>query len=99
MTTSRRRLYATDLTDAQWKLIAPFVLLETGGGRPRTTGVREVVNAILYLLSSGCAWHPLPHESPPSGTVYDYFRRWQRDGTWELIHQTFRERVRIQAGR
>ena len=99
MTTSRRRSYATDLTDAQWELIAPFVLPETGGGRPRTTDVREVVNAILYVLRSGCAWHLLPHDFPPSGTVYDYFRRWQRDGTWELIHQTFREQVRIQAGR
>ena len=99
MTTSERRGYATDLTDAQWELIAPFVLPETGGGRPRTTNVRAVVNAILYLLRTGCAWHLLPHDFPPSGTVYDYFRRWQRDGTWELIHQTLREQVRIQAGR
>jgi putative transposase len=99
MTTSRRQPYATDLTDAQWELIAPFVLPETGGGRPRTTDVREVVNAIFYVLRSGCAWHLLPHDFPASGTVYDYFRRWQRDGTWELIHQTFREQVRIQAGR
>lgn len=99
MTTPQRRSYATDLTEAQWELIAPFVLPETGGGRPRTTDVREVVNAILYVLRSGCAWHLLPHDFPPSGTVYDYFRRWQRDGTWELIHQTFREQVRIQAGR
>lgn len=99
MTTLQRRAYATDLTDAQWELIAPFVLPETGGGRPRTTDVREVVNAIVYVLRSGCAWHLLPHDFPPSGTVYDYFRRWQRDGTWELIHQTFRDQVRIQAGR
>jgi putative transposase len=99
MTTPARRSYATELTDAQWELIAPFVLPETGGGRPRTTDVREVVNAILYVLRSGCAWHLLPHDFPPSGTVNDYFRRWQRDGTWELIHQTFREQVRIQAGR
>src|SRR5450432_3280878 len=99
MTTSRRQSYATDLTDAQWELIGPFVLPETGGGRPRTTDVREVVNAIFYVLRSGCAWHLLPHDFPPSGTVYDYFRRWQRDGTWELIHQTFRDQVRIQASR
>jgi len=99
MTPSRRQAYATDLTDAQWEMIAPFVLPETGGGRPRTTDVREVVDAIFYVLRSGCAWHLLPHDFPPSGTVYDYFRRWQRDGTWEMIHQTLRERVRIQAGR
>lgn len=99
MMLSQRRSYSTDLTDAHWELIAPFVLPETGGGRPRTTDIREVVNAILYVLRTGCAWHLLPHDFPPSGTVYDYFRRWQRDGTWELIHQTFRERVRIQAGR
>lgn len=97
--TASRRPYATDLTDAQWELIAPFVLPETGGGRPRTTDVREVVNAILYVVRSGCAWHLLPHDFPPSGTVYDYFRRWQRDGTWDLIHETFRQQVRIQAGR
>ena len=99
MTTSVRKSYATDLTEDQWELIAPFVLPETGAGRPRTTNVREVVNAILYVLRSGCAWHLIPHDFPPSGTVYDYFRRWQRDGTWELIHQTFRDQVRIQAGR
>jgi putative transposase len=99
MTTTGRRAYATDLTDPQWELIAPFVLPETGGGRPRTTDVREVVNAIFYILRAGCAWHLLPHDFPPSGTVYDYFRRWQRDGTWELIHQTFREQVRTQASR
>jgi putative transposase len=99
MTTSGRPAYATDLTDNQWELIAPFVLRETGGGRPRTTDVREVLNAIIYVLRSGCAWHLLPHDFPPSGTVYDYFRRWQRDGTWELIHQTFRDQVRTQAGR
>src|SRR5450755_4317782 len=99
MTTPPRRAYATDLTDAQWELIAPFVLPETGGGRPRTTDVREVVNAIFYLLGSGCAWPLLPHDFPPSGTVYDDFRRWQRDGTWELIHQTLRNQVRIQEGR
>lgn len=99
MTTSGRKRYATDLTDAQWELVGPFVLPETGGGRPRTTDVREVVNAILYVLRSGCAWHLIPHDFPPSGTVYDYFRRWQRDGTWELIHQTFRDQVRVQAGR
>ena len=99
MDTPARRAYATDLTDAQWELIAPFVLPEPGGGRPRTTNVREVVNAILYLLRTGCAWHLLPHDFPPPGTVYDYFRRWQRDGTWELIQQTFREQLRVQAGR
>lgn len=99
MTTSRRKAYASDLTDAQWELIGPFVLPETGGGRPRTTDVREVVDAIFYVLRTGCAWHLMPHDFPPPGTVYDYFRRWQRDGTWEMIHQTLREQVRIEAGR
>ena len=99
MTNPRRKPYASDLSDSQWELIAPFVLPETGGGRPRTTNVRDVVNAIFYVLRTGCAWHLLPHDFPPSGTVYDYLRRWQRDGTWEMIHQTLREQVRIQAGR
>ena len=80
-------------------MIAPFVLPETGGGRPRTTDVREGANAIFYVLRTGCVWNLLPHDFPASGTVHDYFRRWQRDGTWELFHQTFREQVRIEAER
>lgn len=69
MTASRRKPYASDLSEDQWELIAPFVLPETGGGRPRTTDVREVVNAIFYVLRTGCVWHLLPHDFPRFGAL------------------------------
>jgi len=69
------------------------------GGNDRTTNVREVINAILYLLRTGCAWRMLPKDFPPKSTVYDYFRLWKQTGVLQQIHDTFRERVRVQAGR
>ena len=59
-----------------------------GGGRPRTTDLREVLNAILYVLRTGCAWDLLPHDFPPPGTVYGYFSQWRRDGTIARVHDT-----------
>jgi putative transposase len=70
VTTQPRALYDTDLTDAQWELLRPLLPPPPGGGRPRTTDMREVLNAILYVLRSGCAWDLLPHDFPPAGTVY-----------------------------
>jgi putative transposase len=93
-TTQARRLYDTDLSDAQWEILRPFLPPACGAGRPRTTDFREVINAILYTLRTGCAWDLLPHDFPPSGTVYDYFSRWRRDGTIERIHEALRPRVR-----
>jgi putative transposase len=93
-TTQARRLYDTDLTDAQWEILRPLLPPPTGAGRPRTTDFREVLNAILYVLRSGCAWDLLPHDFPPSGTVYDYFSRWRRDGTFERVHDALRPMVR-----
>jgi putative transposase len=93
-TTQTRRLYDTDLTDAQWAILEPLLPPPPGGGRPRTTDLREVLNAILYVLRSGCAWDLLPHDFPPSGTVYDYFSRWRRDGTITRVHEALRPRVR-----
>jgi putative transposase len=94
VTTQPRALYDTDLTDAQWEILRPLLPPPPGGGRPRTTDMREVLNAILYVLRSGCAWDLLPHDFPPAGTVYGYFRQWQRDGTIMRIHETLRPRVR-----
>jgi putative transposase len=85
-TTQPRRLYETDLTDAQWAILAPLLPPAPGGGRPRTTDLREVLNAILYNLRTGCAWNLLPHDFPPPGTVYAYYSQWRRDGTLERIH-------------
>ncbi len=93
-TTQARRLYDTDLTDAQWEILRPFLPPPTGAGRPRITDLREVLNAILYVLRTGCAWDLLPHDFPPPGTVYDYFSRWRRDGTIERVHDALRRAVR-----
>jgi putative transposase len=93
-TTQSRTLYETDLTDAQWEIIRLLLPPPPGGGRPRKTDIREVVNAILYVLRTGCAWDLLPHDFPPPGTVYDYFSQWRRDGTIARIHDALRPMVR-----
>jgi putative transposase len=93
-TTQSRPLYETDLTDAQWEIIRSLLPPPPGGGRPRKTDLREVVNAILYLLRSGCAWDLLPHDFPPPGTVSDYFSQWRRQGTIMRIHEALRPMVR-----
>jgi putative transposase len=95
----KRLPYATDLTDKQWTIIQPFIPPGKPGGRPRTTVMREVVNAIFYVLRSGCAWRLLPHDFPPWQTVYRYFRAWIGCGLWETIHTTLRELLRRQVGR
>ena len=76
---------SSDLTDAQWQGIEPLLPLPKPGGRPRTTNLREVISGILYLLRSGCPWRMLPHDFPPWGTVWYYFRRWRIDGIWHRI--------------
>ena len=94
-----RRRYPTDLTDAQWAILAPLVPAPKPGGRPARHERREIVEAILYVLRAGCAWRLLAHEFPPWQTVYHYFRVWRSDGTWEGLNATLRERVRVRAGR
>lgn len=78
--------YASDLTDAEWALIAPFMPPAKALGRPRTTLLREVVNAILYLLRAGCPWRMLPKDFPPRSTVQRYFYAWREDRTWARIN-------------
>jgi putative transposase len=94
-----RRTYPSDLTDAQWAVLEPLVPPAEPGGRDRTVEMREVLNGINYLLRTGCAWRFLPHDLPPWGTVHYYLWRWQRDGTWQAIHDTLRTRVRRAAGK
>jgi transposase len=94
-----RRRYPSDLTDAEWAVLEPLVPPPKPGGRPPTHARREVVDAILYVLRNGVTWRALPHDLPPWQTVYDYFRRWRLDGTWETINAALRERVRVRAGR
>jgi len=96
-----RRAYDTDMTDAQWALLDTF-FSEPGDetrGRPRQHSYRELVNAIMYILTAGCVWRLLPHDLPPWKTVYHYFRTWTKEGLWEQIHQTLREQVRTSEGR
>ena len=96
---SPRRPYPSDLTDAQWAILEPLVPAVRPGGRPAKHARRAIVDALLYVLRGGISWRSLPHEYPPWQTVYDYFRRWRDDGTWERIAATLRERVRVKLGR
>jgi putative transposase len=91
--------YPSDAKDAEWNVIAPLLPNAKTGGRPRTTSLRDVVNAIFYVSRSGGAWRMLPKDYPPYQTVYRYFRTWSKDGTWERVHDALRERVRQKAGR
>ncbi len=95
----KRKAYPTDLTDAEWAQIEPMIPPAKTGGRRRTQDMREILNAIFYLLRSGCSWRMLPHDFPPWQTVYDYFSQWQREGSWQRINDTLRREVREQAGR
>jgi transposase len=81
----RARRYASDLTDREWVLIAPFLPSPLPIGRPRTTDLREVVNAILYMASAGCQWRMLPKDLPPPSTVQRYFYEWRDSGLWRAI--------------
>ena len=93
------RRYDTDLTDASWALVAPLLPAAKAGGRPRTTDLRAILNAIFYLLRSGCQWRLLPREFPPWSTVYYYFRSWDDAGVWVQMHRALYEQVRRAAGR
>lgn len=94
METSSRKPYPTDLTDEQWEWIELIIPPAKRGGRPRKTSMREVVNAVFYIVRSGCQWDMLPHDLPPKGTVFHYFKAWQTNGTWELIDDVLRMAVR-----
>ena len=91
--------YASDLSDAEWTLLEPFIPPAKAGGRPRSVNRRQILNGIFYVLRSGGAWRLLPHEYPPWSTVYDSFRKWRNAGIWEGMVRTLRERLREQSGR
>src|SRR6516225_10324933 len=90
----RKHDYPSDLTDAQWKLIAPHPPREPGGGRPRKTDPRDVLDAIFYITRTGCQWRYLPGDLPPRSTVWRYFDRWRSDGTLDAVHNLLRRKVR-----
>ena len=89
----------TNLSDAEWECIEPHLSPPSKRGRPRVHTTREILDAVFYILKSGCAWRLLPYEFPPWETVYHYFRRWRIDGTWERLNTTLRERLRTYLGR
>ena len=94
-----RKTYPTDLSDAEWNYIEPHLPAPKGHGRPRTHSLREILDAVFYVLKSGCQWRLLPHDFPRWPTVYHYFRKWRIDGTWERINRALRERLRVRLKR
>jgi putative transposase len=94
-----RHPYATDLTDAQWQVLEPLLPPPAKTGRPRTVALREVLNALFYLVRAGCAWRLLPKEFPGWTTVRYYFDKWTRDGTWERLNAALRTLLRQREGR
>ena len=91
--------YPSDLTDEEWRLVEPLIPPGKPGGDRRTVNLREVVNGLLYVLSTGCQWRAIPKDLPPKSTVYDYFDLWTYDGTLERIHRALYDRCREQAER
>ena len=94
-----RKSYPTDLTDKQWNILEQIIPASKTGGRPRAVNMREIINAIFYILASGCAWRLMPHDFPAWSTVYYYFRIWRLEGVWQQINQTLRQKVRSSRGR
>src|SRR5690242_8588607 len=86
--------YPTDATDLEWGVVAPHLTQKARTGRPRTVDLRQVFNAIRYKNRTGCQWDMLPDGFPPKSTVFDYFQKWNDDGTWMRINDLLRERVR-----
>ena len=96
----RSRLrYPSDLTDDEWELIEPLIAPAKRGGRKREVNVREVMNGVMYILSTGCQWRAIPKDLPPRSTVFAYLDLWSYDGTLERIHHELYVRCREQADR
>ena len=92
------RRYPTDLSNEEWHCIGPHLPEPTARGRPRVHGLRAVLDAVFYVLKSGCPWRLLPKDFLPWKTVYDWFRRFRIDGTWERLNAELRERRRSRLG-
>jgi putative transposase len=99
MDTRTRKPYPSDLSDDAWALLEPLLPRPFSVGAPRRTDFRELLDAIFYVLSTGCAWSALPHDFPPEGTVRDYFHQWRRSGLWQRIHDALRSLVRESVGK
>jgi len=95
----KRKAYPSDLSDAEWERLKPLLPMPKERGRKRQVNLREIVNAIFYVLHTGCQWDYLPHDFPPADTVYGYFRQWKNDGTWEHWNDVLRRQVRQAVGK
>ena len=91
--------YPSDLTDAEWALVEPSIPPARRGGRRREVDVREVLNGILYVLSTGCQWRAVPKDLPPKSTLFDYFDLWNWDGTLGRLHEELYVKCREASGR
>src|SRR4051812_22324019 len=96
MTTSS---YASDLSDAEWAILAPLICPGKQAGHPQIFALRRIVDAVFYLLRTGCQWRALPHDLPPWSAVFYHYAKWRRQGTWERINAALRERHRLAIGR
>src|SRR5215468_8793543 len=94
-----RKSYPSDVTDQEWEILKEYIPAARSGGRPAEHSRREIVNAIMYVLRTGCGWEYLPHDFPAAKTVYAYFRQWKRAGVWERANAGLRGQVRQAAGR
>src|SRR5215210_1990067 len=94
-----RRGYATDVTAAQWQVVAPLLARSAGPGRPTRVAVRQVLNALLYQARTGCPWRLLPQDFPHWTAVRYYFDKWTQDGTWEAVNRRLVEQTREHRGR
>lgn len=96
-----RKPYPSDLSDAEWQLVDGSFPTRNPGlvGRPREHDFREIVNAILYLVRTGCQWRHLPHDFPPYTTVSDYYHQWRKNGLLEQLEASLRRAIRLAAGK
>jgi len=94
-----RKPYLTDLTEAQWSQVSRFIPAPEPGGRPAQYDRREIINALLYVVRTGCQWRMLPHDLPPWKTVYWYFMTWRKDGTLDRLHDELRGDLRRAEGK
>lgn len=94
-----RRVYPSDLSDAEWESLKQVLPQPKGFGHPVEVDFREILNGIFYVQRTGCQWEMMPHDLPPYSTVYRYFQKWQRQGIWQQMHDQLWERLPSQLGR
>ncbi|MCI5218156.1 MAG: transposase [Candidatus Electrothrix sp. LOE2] len=95
----KKQRYKTDLNDEQWKLVSRYLPQSKGPGRRPKYDMREIINAILYVVHTGCQWAMIPHDFPPWYSVYDRFNKWRKDRTRFLIHQILHQQLRKHVGK